>query len=154
MTERKLIFTTSYNLWPLVRIARRVPKVDIYQPFPRFSRSGTLVVAGLNFLDTCNVSHYSRTMITSFRHAGLEKYFKTGSKAGIQPAHAKKLTILLTALNIAGKPEEMDQPGWRFHDLKGDQAGRWSVKVNGNWRVTFRFEGEHAVIVDYEDYHR
>lgn len=92
-------------------------------------------------------------MIRSFKHAGLEKFFTTGSKAGIQPAHAKKLTVLLASLNIAVKPQNMDQSGWAFHELKGDLAGHYSVKVNGNWRITFRFEGEHAILVNYQDYH-
>ncbi len=92
-------------------------------------------------------------MIRSFRHAGLEKFFTTGSKAGIQPAHASKVNVLLTALNVAVKPQNMDRAGWALHELKGNLAGHWSVKVNGNWRITFRFEGEDAVVVDYQDYH-
>jgi toxin HigB-1 len=92
-------------------------------------------------------------MIKSFRHAGLEKFFTTGSKAGIQPAHAKKLNLQLTTLNDATDPSTMNISGWDLHELKGNLAGHWSVKVNGNWRVTFRFEGEHAFVVDYQDYH-
>lgn len=92
-------------------------------------------------------------MIRSFRHAGLEKFFLTGSKAGIQPAHAQKLNVLLTNLNIATRPQQMDLAGWGLHELKGDLAGHWSVKVNGNWRMTFRFEGKDAILVDYQDYH-
>lgn len=92
-------------------------------------------------------------MIRSFRHAGLEKFFDTGSKAGIQPAHARKLAIQLATLNIAQKPEQMNVPGWDLHPLKGTLADHWSVKVNGNWRMTFRFEGEDAILVDYQDYH-
>jgi len=92
-------------------------------------------------------------MIRSFRHAGLEKFFRTGSKAGIQPAHARKLGIQLGTLNLARTPEDMDVPGWDLHPLKGALANHWSVKVNANWRMTFRFEGEDAVLVDYRDYH-
>jgi proteic killer suppression protein len=92
-------------------------------------------------------------MIKSFRHAGLEKFFTTGSKAGIQPAHAKKLSVLLGTLDDAIKPSTMDIHGWGFHALKGDLAGHYSVRVNGNWRITFRFEGEDAILVDYQDYH-
>jgi proteic killer suppression protein len=92
-------------------------------------------------------------MIRSFRHAGLEKFFITGSKAGIQPAHAKKLNLLLGTLDSGVKPSTMNVEGWAFHELKGDLAGHFSVKVNGNWRITFLFEGEHAVLVDYRDYH-
>ncbi len=92
-------------------------------------------------------------MIRSFRHAGLEEFFKTGSKAGIQPAHANKLKIQLLALNRAVSPGAMDLPGWRLHELKGELIGHWSVRVNANWRITFRFEGSEAILVDYRDYH-
>lgn len=92
-------------------------------------------------------------MIRTFRHAGLEKFFKTGSKAGIQPAHAKKLSLLLTNLDEAEKPQDMGFIAWDLHELKGDLAGHWSVKVNGNWRMTFRFEVEDAILVNYQDYH-
>ena len=92
-------------------------------------------------------------MIKSFNHKGLEKFFTTGSKAGIQAAHARKLTILLTALNTVSHAGEMDMPGWQFHALSGNLAGHSSVAVNGNWRLTFRFNGNDAEIVDYQDYH-
>lgn len=92
-------------------------------------------------------------MIRSFRHKGLEEFFRTGSKAGIQPKHAEKLNEQLTVLNIASRPEQMNVPGWRYHTLAGHLAGHWAVKVNGNWRLTFTFDGEDAVLVDYRDYH-
>ena len=92
-------------------------------------------------------------MIRSFRHSGLEKFFKTGSKAGIQPAHATKLNIQLTVLNRAKSADGMNVAGWDLHPLKGSLVGHWAVKVNGNWRLTFRFEDDGAEIVDYQDYH-
>ena len=92
-------------------------------------------------------------MIKSFRHKGLRIFFEAGSKVGIQPHHADKLNRQLTALNQAAVPEQMDVPGWRLHSVVGDLAGHWSVWVNGNWRLTFTFEGEDAVLVDYQDYH-
>ncbi|WP_191939651.1 type II toxin-antitoxin system RelE/ParE family toxin (plasmid) [Pantoea agglomerans] len=92
-------------------------------------------------------------MIKSFRHKGLEKFFKSGSTAGIQPKHAVKLQIQLTALNSATRPEDMSAPGWRLHLLKGSLAGHWAITVNGNWRMTFLFEGDNAILVDYQDYH-
>ena len=92
-------------------------------------------------------------MIKTFKHDGLARFFRTGSKAGIQPDHAKKLTTQLTALNVAKSPQDMNVPSWKLHELKGNEAGTWSVSVNGNWRVTFRFEGTDAVLVDYRDYH-
>ncbi len=92
-------------------------------------------------------------MIRSFRHAGLEKFFFTGSKAGIQPAHARKLNVQLATLNTAKNATRMNVAGWDLHPLKGDLADHWSIKVNGNWRMTFTFEGENAILVDYRDYH-
>ena len=92
-------------------------------------------------------------VIKSFEHKGLELFFETGSKKGIQPAHAMKLRKQLGVLNRACKPSDMDAPGWRLHPLKGKLEGHWAVTVNGNWRMTFRFEDEDAVLVDYQDYH-
>lgn len=92
-------------------------------------------------------------MIRSFRHKGLQAFFEKGSKAGIQAAHASKLSVRLLALDTAIAAEEMNMPGWRLHGLKGDLKGHWSIWVTGNWRMTFRFEGEDAVLLDYQDYH-
>ncbi|EAN0333821.1 type II toxin-antitoxin system RelE/ParE family toxin [Salmonella enterica] len=93
-------------------------------------------------------------MIKSFRHKGLEHFFRTGSTAGIQARHAVKLRIQLTALNMARRPDDMSAPGWKLHPLKGaDLKGHWAISVNGNWRLTFRFEGEDAILVDCQDYH-
>jgi proteic killer suppression protein len=92
-------------------------------------------------------------MIKSFRHKGLEDFFRTDSKAGIQPAHASKLRRILAVLDQARGPLQMNLPGFKLHPLGEDLEGFWSVWVNGNWRVIFRFEGEDAELVDYLDYH-
>jgi toxin HigB-1 len=92
-------------------------------------------------------------MIRTFRHKGLRAFAETGSKAGIQPAHAKKLRILLTALDAANRPADLNAPGYGLHPLHGDQEGHWAVSVSGNWRLTFAFEDEDAILVDYRDYH-
>lgn len=92
-------------------------------------------------------------MIKSFMHKGLEAFFKTGSKAGIQPHHAGKLRVQLTMLDKASKPDDMNAPGWRLHMLAGDLNGHYAITVNGNWRMTFRFEDGDAVLVNYQDYH-
>lgn len=92
-------------------------------------------------------------MIRSFRHKGLERFFREGSKAGIQAAHASRLRLQLGRLDAAGSPADMNLPGWRLHPLKGELQGFWAVSVSGNWRLTFAFEGEDAVRVDYVDYH-
>ena len=92
-------------------------------------------------------------MIKSFEHKGLQAFFETGNKAGIQPHHAPKLARLLARLHAAKVPEDMNVPGWRLHPLVGSLAGHYSVFVNGNWRLTFRFDCGDAVLVDYQDYH-
>ena len=92
-------------------------------------------------------------MIKTFRHKGLEPFFRTGSKAGIKPHHAGKLRVMLTTLDSAKRPDDMNAPGWRLHPLTGGLAGHYSVTVNGNWRMTFAFDGEDAELVDYLDYH-
>ncbi len=92
-------------------------------------------------------------MIVSFAHKGLEAFFATGSKAGIQPARAPKLRRQLAQLDQSAVPRDMNLPGWKLHPLKGDLAGHWAVWVSGNWRLTFTFEGADASIVDYQDYH-
>jgi proteic killer suppression protein len=92
-------------------------------------------------------------MIRSFRHKGLAKFFATGSRAGVQAAHAERLRLILAALNAAVAPSDMGLPGLKLHPLKGGRSGTWSVTVSGNWRITFRFSGKDAIDVDYEDYH-
>jgi proteic killer suppression protein len=77
----------------------------------------------------------------------------SGSKAGIQPNHSSRLNEQLGLLNVSAKPEQMDVPGWDLHPLKGALKDHWAVKVSGNWRMTFRFEGMNAHLVDYQDYH-
>lgn len=92
-------------------------------------------------------------MIKSFRHAGVERFFRTGSKAGINPAHAEKLANRLQVLDFAKSEADMNMPGWGLHKLTGDLRGHWAVKISGNWRLTFTFERENAILVDYQDYH-
>lgn len=104
-------------------------------------------------LDGCIVTVYSKAVIRSFEHKGLEKFFTTGSKAGIQPKHADRLRRQLSVLDNAVAPGDMNLPGYGLHELKGKEGGTWSVTVNGNWRLTFRFEGQDAVLVNYRDYH-
>lgn len=92
-------------------------------------------------------------MIKSFAHKGIKAFFETGTKAGIQAAHAPRLRLQLAALNRAKVPADMAVPNWKLHSLKGSLAGHWAVTVNGNWRITFRFENGDALLVDYQDYH-
>ena len=90
-------------------------------------------------------------MIKSFRHAGIQHLFKTGSKAGINPAHAEKLVNRLQVLDFAKSAPDMNMPGWGLHKLTGELKGHWAVKVSGNWRLTFAFERQDAILVDYQD---
>jgi proteic killer suppression protein len=92
-------------------------------------------------------------LILSFKHKGLEKFYLTDSKAGIQAKHAARLAEQLFALNRAAKPSDMAFEGWFLHPLSGTMKGHWSVRVNGNWRLTFRFQGTDVEVVDYQDYH-
>lgn len=92
-------------------------------------------------------------MIQSFRHKGLTRFFLAGSTGRIQPTHAKRLRMLLAALDSAQSIGDMNVPGFRLHSLKGKRRGRWSVWVNGNWRLTFEFHDGNAHGVHYEDYH-
>lgn len=98
---------------------------------------------------------YTEFVIKSFRHKGIERFFKNGSKSGIQPKHAEKLRRQLFALDNSKMAEDMNAPGWRLHQLKGELVDHWSIDVIGNWRLTFAFafEGEDAILVDYQDYH-
>lgn len=92
-------------------------------------------------------------MIESFRHKGLRTFFETGSASGIQASHVKRLRMQLAALDTAKIIDDMDIPGFRLHPLRGRMQGRWSVTVNGNWRLTFEFRDGNAYVLDYEDYH-
>lgn len=92
-------------------------------------------------------------MIKSFLHKGLKTFFETGKKSGIQPHHAPRLARQLARLDLAKHADDMNVPGWRLHPLTGELNGHYSVTVNGNWRITFRFEGEDVILVDYQDYH-
>ena len=92
-------------------------------------------------------------MIVSFRHKGLRLLFETGSARGVNPDHLTKLSSILAALDVAATPDELALPSYRLHPLKGTLKGHWSIWVNGNWRVTFRFIGSDAELVDYRDYH-
>jgi proteic killer suppression protein len=92
-------------------------------------------------------------MITGFRHKGLEAFYKTGTTRGIQTTHAAKLRRILALLDVATGPEDLNIPSFKLHQLKGELHKHWSIWVNGNWRVTFRFIGTDVELVNYIDYH-
>jgi proteic killer suppression protein len=92
-------------------------------------------------------------MIRSFKHKGLQGFFVTGSKRGILPEHSEKIARILDRLDASVSPADMNLPGYRLHELKGQDADTWSVTVNANWRITFEFKGKNVFSVDYRDYH-
>jgi proteic killer suppression protein len=92
-------------------------------------------------------------MILTFRHKGLEVFFRSGRITGIQAIHQKRLQDLLTALNVASNPRDLGRPSWRLHKLAGDLSGFYAVTVQANWRLTFRFVENDVELLDYLDYH-
>ncbi|WP_372719042.1 type II toxin-antitoxin system RelE/ParE family toxin [Immundisolibacter sp.] len=92
-------------------------------------------------------------MIQSFRHRGLERFFTRSDYRGIPAQFAARLERMLDRLDAARRPDDMNLPGYHFHELKGSRSGTYAANVSGNWRLTFRFEGDHATHVDLEDYH-
>ena len=92
-------------------------------------------------------------MIHTIKHKGLKKLYETGSQQGIQPEHARRLRMILARLDACVTAMDMNLPGLNLHSLKGNYKGYWAISVSGNWRVIFRFEGNHAYDVDYIDYH-
>jgi len=92
-------------------------------------------------------------VIQNFKHKGLERYFLKGTKSGVQTKHVSRLRLIPGRLHASTSPKDMDLPGLYLHQLKGKNRSRWSVRVSGNWRVTFKFDGPDAIDVDYEDYH-
>ena len=92
-------------------------------------------------------------MIKSFKHKGIEKFFYDGTKRGINAQHSSRLSRILDRLDASINPTDMDLPGFRLHRLSGKEKDTWAVRVSGNWRVTFKFEGQDAVNVNYVDYH-
>ena len=92
-------------------------------------------------------------MIQNFKHKGLKKLFEKGNTSGVSANHLKRLKLILALLETAETSEDMDLPGLDLHELKGNRKGIISLKVSGNWRVTFKFENGDAFDVNYEDYH-
>ena len=92
-------------------------------------------------------------MIKKFKHKGLRKLFESGVASGIQPQHATRLRQVLALLETADSIEDMDLPGLNLHELKGQRKGTYTIKVSGNWRVTFKTIDGDILDVNYEDYH-
>ena len=109
-----------------------------------------------SFIDRCCATCDTLGVIKSFKHKGLQRFYETGKTSGIQAKHRTKLRAQLTVLDAAETVSDVDVDGYRLHPLKGgkkNRRSRWSITVNGNWRVTFEIENGDVFIVDYEDYH-
>ncbi len=92
-------------------------------------------------------------VIGSFRNKGLRRFAEKGDASKLSVQNPDRLRRILALLNAAHAPENMNQPGDRFHPLKGKEAGRYAVDASGNWRVTFAWDGADATNVDLEHYH-
>ena len=91
-------------------------------------------------------------MIITFNHKGLEGFFVKGSYKAIPAQYAARIERVLDRLDAIVVPEDINLPGYKFHELKGKRKGVYSVSVSGNWRITFRFDGDNVIEVDLEDY--
>jgi len=92
-------------------------------------------------------------VIISFKHRGLKRFYESGTTRGIQANQAGRIRLILGRLNASTNPQDMNLPGLLLHELSSRRKGTWSVRVSGNWRITFRFEGPDACNVNLEDYH-
>ena len=92
-------------------------------------------------------------MIRSFKHRGLKRLYERDDRSGIRPDLLETVERILTLLDSATSPQALDIPRYHLHPLKGDLKGFWSVTVQANWRIIFRFEGGDAFDVELIDYH-
>lgn len=92
-------------------------------------------------------------MIKSFRHKGIERFFRRGDLRGINAKQGMRIRRILDLIEQATTVEQLDIPGMHLHPLKGARKGEWAMTVTGNWRITFRFVGEDANDLNLEDYH-
>ncbi|MCH8157192.1 MAG: type II toxin-antitoxin system RelE/ParE family toxin [Nitrospinae bacterium] len=89
----------------------------------------------------------------SFRHRGLKRFLENDDPRRLPHDMLDRLRLILARLNTARNLEAMNVHSYHLHELKGNRKGIWSVTVRTNWRITFRFEGENAFDVNFEDYH-
>ena len=92
-------------------------------------------------------------MIGSFKHRGLKRLYERDDRSGIRPDLVDTVQEILTVLDAAAAPQDLNLPGYRLHPLKGELKGLWSVTVRANWRIIFRFHGADAFDVELIDYH-
>ena len=104
-------------------------------------------------IDSCTGTRYNQFMIRSFRHRGLRRLYERDDPIRIAADQLDRITLALADLDAAGKPSDLDLPGYRLHPLRGDRRGLRSISITGNWRITFRFEAGDVYDVDLVDYH-
>ena len=104
-------------------------------------------------VDGCTGTRYNRFMIRSIRHRRLRRLYEQDDPSRIAPEQLDRITLALADLDAAGKPRDLDLPGYRLHQLRGDRRGLWSISISGNWRITFRFEAGEVCDVDLVDCH-
>ncbi len=92
-------------------------------------------------------------MIKSIRHKALRNYWTKGQTKGLNADWVPRISRILRALDVASEPKEMNLPGYRFHGLSGKNTGRYSVRITGNYRITFAWLDQDAIDIDLEDYH-
>ena len=105
------------------------------------------------FIDSYTGTRYNQVMIRSFRHRGLRRLYERGDARGIVADQLDRIALALADLDAAGRPRDLDVPGYRLHPLRGDRRGLWSISITGNWRITFRLEAGDVYDVDLVDYH-
>jgi len=110
------------------------------------------MLIALSTLDCVSLLVYSGAVVASFKHKGLEELYRSGKTRRIGAEYVRKCGRILQSLEVAAQPVEMNVAGYRLHSLRGGPP-RWSVRVTGNYRITFGWSGDDAVDVDFEDYH-
>ena len=149
----------SYYL-PFHRLLSTADRLISFSPAPFFKRDWDMACSsmfalpapGLSTLDCVSFLVYSRKVVASFRHKGLHELYLTGKTRRIGPEYVRKCVRILQSLEVAEQPGDMNVAGYRFHSLRGSPQ-RWSVRVTGNYRITFGWSGENPEDVDFEDYH-
>ena len=92
-------------------------------------------------------------MINRIRHRGLRRFHRRGDASGLTPHEVPRIRRILTSLDQATSPADMDFPGLRLHSLRGDLDGYWAITVTGSRRMIFRIEDGQPTDVDLVNYH-
>ena len=106
-----------------------------------------------SLIDSRTGTRYDSLVIRTFRHRGLKRLYERDDPTRLAAGLAERIALALADLDEASMPRDIDLPGYRFHPLKGNLKGFWSISVSGNWRIIFRFEDGDVYDVDLVDYH-